>query len=147
MSALEVYTIQMSQWRQAKALDVELLDITVKSGDKRLAPTWGALLSYKDGSISEEDYTDRYVRLMNNSYKTHPALWESLLSKRKVALACYCRAGGFCHRYILTKLIESLAKQHDVAMTYMGEITASGVYSYSLSNKGKPLRDELVLKE
>jgi uncharacterized protein YeaO (DUF488 family) len=106
---LKVYTARISYRGEDR------LDITVKSGDKLFAPTWNLVMGYKNGTITEEHYTEGYLALMRLSYKRNREQWQALLARDSVTLCCYCKRGDFCHRVILAKILEKLGAQ------YMGE--------------------------
>jgi len=95
------------------------LDITVKGQDplgKYFAPSWEMVMKCKQGKISEEEYTRKYLNLMQKSKQEHPEAWEKLLSRKRVVLVCFCPPGAFCHRVILAKLLEKYGA------VYKGEI-------------------------
>jgi len=120
--SLELYTISLSQWRRAKELNIPLLDITYKSGIQALAPSGKALGEYKKGLVTDEEYTKLYIQKMRNSFLDSPEVWESLFLNKKLALACYCKAGVFCHRHILTELLVKYAKYKKYELILKGEL-------------------------
>lgn len=125
---MEIYTIQMAQWRKAKEMGVELIDTTVKSGIKAFAPTWDMVTRVKQRTVensAEEEalYTKEYTDLMRASYRANTNQWFELLTKDKIAIACYCKAGDFCHRHLLVKFILALAADAGVPAELKGEIT------------------------
>lgn len=111
-----LWTIQLAKWRDLKDTDIKLLDITVQSGIKAFAPDWDFLQAYKKGEIGEDEYTREYLDKMEwtkgNSYlpfnysNGRPAVktWDHLSMYPKVAYACFCPAGCFCHRHIFVNL-------------------------------------------
>jgi uncharacterized protein YeaO (DUF488 family) len=107
---LKVYTSRINYKGDGR------LDITVKSGSKLFAPTWGMVWGIKNKTMTEEEYTKRYINLMRNSYTDHYDEWQELLNKEKVVLCCYCKKGDFCHRYILADILVKLGAE------YCGEI-------------------------
>lgn len=117
-----VNTIQLSQWRKIKDTDIELIDTTVKSGIEAFAPTWDMVQSVKDGSLSEEEYSSLYKQKMIRSYMTNQLVWNSLINKDKVAIACYCKPGDFCHRHLLVKYLKKLCEHNEIEFVYAGEI-------------------------
>jgi len=103
---LKIYTIQVSVARSLKLTkDPRYLDITVKSGDEAFAPTWKMVMGSREGSISQEEYTRQYYDLMRQSYRQNRERWDEVLAADEVILACYCRAGSFCHRYLLKDML------------------------------------------
>lgn len=120
---MELYTIQMAQWRMAKARGISFLDTTVKSGEPWIAPDWNMVMDIKAKKITEEQYTKLYTDRMVASYYQHTDLWHALIKNEKLAIACYCAPGTFCHRHILVKLIQGLCLKQNTPFTYMGELT------------------------
>lgn len=115
-------TIQMAQYRKAKALNVELIDTTVKSGNPIFAPTWEMVKAWKSGNLSKEEYSRQYGVLMFDSFKEHRLAWLDIFKKESVALACYCRAGDFCHRHLLKSYFEKIARSSGQHFEDGGEI-------------------------
>jgi uncharacterized protein YeaO (DUF488 family) len=107
---LKVYTSKISYKGENK------LNVSIKSGNKIFAPSWEIVMSYKNGKITEEQYTLAYHNMMEISYKRNRTDWEDLLSKEEVVLCCYCSAGTFCHRLLLAKILVKLGAK------YQGEI-------------------------
>ena len=113
-----VYTYQLAHWRRLSKGDIPLVDTTVKTGDPRLAPTWGMVLGIKRGEMSEAAYTEAYQDILNYWWFQDPQFWDELLSNPVLAFGCYCKAGEFCHRHLL---VDFLRKVTDV--DYRGELT------------------------
>ena len=97
-------------------------DITVKSGDFDFAPTWDMVWSHKNGTLSDDEYVEKYTKLMEDSYNRFPHKWEKLLSKEKVTLLCYCKKGKFCHRRLLAELLHLNFDN----VEYIGEVNSKG---------------------
>lgn len=114
---MKVYTYQIGKWRQLRGLGIPLMDTTVKSGDKRLAPTWAMVLGIKRGILSKADYAAQYRELLEASYQAHPKFWQILLASDSIAFGCYCKPGQFCHRYLLVKFLKTLQP-----LEYRGEL-------------------------
>jgi len=94
------------------------LDITVKGNDpigKIFAPTWNMVFKFKQNN-NKTSYTERYHKLMLQSYKKYKSVWEDILSKDKVVLVCFCPKNSFCHRYLLADYLQKLGGK------YCGEI-------------------------
>ena len=117
-----IYTLQLAKWRVARDQGIELIDITVKSGEVAFAPTWEMVLGIKQGTLSEAEYRKQYIALMRESYHAHTASWEALMGKEAFALGCYCREGHFCHRHILKEMLLWLAHQRHLPCSDGGEI-------------------------
>lgn len=118
---LEIYTIQMGKWRDLKDTDIELFDITLKSGNQAFSPNPRMLGAYKRGEQSEDEFIQLYRNAMEVSFEEVPGEWEALVKKDKVALACYCSKEGFCHRYLLVNILMEKAKELNVSIIYNGE--------------------------
>lgn len=119
---LELYTIQMAQWRKAKALGIKFVDITAKSGLAAFAPDMSWVMEYKAGEMSEEEYTRLYSAKMLSSQELYPKYWDHFRNFEKVAIACYCPAGQFCHRRLLADYIKTYLEKQNYPVTLMGEI-------------------------
>lgn len=98
-----IWTIQMAQRRLATAKGIELLDTTAKSGIKEFAPSFNEVMNYKNGRLSEQQYTLIYNTKMRESKASSPKVWKQLEEHHNVAVACYCPADCFCHRHIFVK--------------------------------------------
>lgn len=118
---MKVYTIQISKWRKAEKLGIPMKDITVKSGDKLFAPTWDFLMKHKQDK-NDQDYIDKFIPLMRESYKNDKQQWLDLCNKEEVALACYCKAGDFCHRHLLVDILEKVCEANNIEFERKGEI-------------------------
>lgn len=117
------YTVAIPQWRKAKALGIELFDITVKSGDQRFAPYPDVLWAYKRGEVTDEQYTEVYREKLRKQLLSTPEVFEELLEGTEPkAVACYCRAGKFCHRHIYIDVMSEIAEDNGIAFEYCGEI-------------------------
>lgn len=120
--SMTLYTTQIAKWRTVKKLGIELVDTTIKSGFKHLAPSWDMVMGVKDGTLSEELYTDTYLKLLQERYSDDPEPFMSLLTPEPKALTCYCRAFKFCHRKLLLDFLKGVAEEHNLPFTYGGEI-------------------------
>jgi len=98
------------------------LDITAKSASI-FAPSWLLLNGYRYGKITEAEYTKRYLALMRRLYKKSSYCFHEVADMEDVILACYCRAGEFCHRLILKDIFVKMGGK------YIGEIDKDVVES------------------
>lgn len=114
---MDLYTVQMAQWRVAQDRGIPLLDTTVKSGAVQVAPTWEMVLGVKSGSLSEAAYTQQYAQLFEYWYFQDPVFFDRLVRHPVIALGCYCAAGKFCHRHLLVKHLS-----HITDVNYLGEL-------------------------
>lgn len=119
---MKLWTIQLAKWRMAKDRNIPLLDITVKSGDQTFAPYGWALAKIKKGEMSEDEYTELYRRKMNDSLKENWARWVEVCEMKEVAIACYCRSGCYCHRYLLKDYLGKLSGRLGISFEYAGEL-------------------------
>lgn len=120
---IEVWTVQMAQYRLAREEGIEMIDTTVKSGHNFLAPRWDMVMRHKHGEITDAEYTAEFLPLMEATQAECPDRWDWLLSHNRIALACYCRAGAFCHRHLLVDILEKRAKKKGITFVYHGELT------------------------
>lgn len=124
---MELFTIQLSKWRQLKERNIELIDTTVRTGEKFLAPSWDIVMGIKNGTISEEEYTATYLNMMRHSYVDNRGQWLSLIHiKHPVAIACYCTymvdgQRKFCHRHLLKDIIGKVCESNGTNFTFYGE--------------------------
>lgn len=119
---MQLYTLQLSRWREAKKRKIPYLNITVRNGHIAFAPSWHLVACFKAGSIDEAEYTKRYKLLMQEHQVRYQEAWEKLLSYDTVAVSCFCATGTFCHRLILKDILETLCLERGLPFSYMGEI-------------------------
>lgn len=125
---MEIYTMQLSKWRLAKKQDIQIIDCTLKSGvhhcgERWLAPTKNLLWAYKEGTIGKEQYEKEYLSIMRERY-IRDKQWfiDFCNTKDPLAIACYCKGGGFCHRYLLIKILDQICSHYNIPYTYKGEL-------------------------
>lgn len=120
---MELYTIAIPQWRKAKARNIELFDITVKSGFKPFAPEASVLWAYKRGEVSDDLYTELYLKRLREQFRASPEVFESFLQREgPIAAACYCTAGKFCHRHLFVSHMVEIADDNGYRIVTVGEI-------------------------
>lgn len=120
---MKIHTAAISQWRKVKALNIELFDITVKSGFKPFAPEPAVLWAYKRGEVSDDRYTELYRERLREQLRASPEVFEEFLQRvESVAVACYCVAGKFCHRHLFVEFISEVAEDNGYDIDYGGEI-------------------------
>ena len=127
MGRLDIYTVQLAQWRTVKELGIPLIDVTAKSGNHVFAPYMNHVVDYKAGLMSKEEYIKEYTMKMRYSLINNPNEWRALLNYYSIALACYCGPGEFCHRHLLTDFIGKYATNQGYLVTMKGEIFKDGV--------------------
>jgi uncharacterized protein YeaO (DUF488 family) len=80
------------------------VDVTVKSAmgfARPFAPTWKMVMGYKNGTLSEAQYTEQYLKILD---AVSVEAWRWLYAqamKDEVTLLCYCRDGQFCHTNLI----------------------------------------------
>lgn len=114
---MQVYTFQLTKLENLIFSDIPYLDTTVKSGYWQLAPSWEIVMGVKSGKITEAEYTEQYWAMLEWRYETYPEFFEWLITHEKIAFGCYCPAGKFCHRHIITKFLS-----HITDIDYCGEL-------------------------
>jgi hypothetical protein len=124
---MEIWTSSLSNWRRVKAFGIEIVDITAKSGLHWFAPEFQYVMEYKAGTMSEAEYTERYLTKMRQSYKQYHANWVMLKHKPNVAYVCFCRyeENGkrvFCHRHIFVDLLSKYLTKEGVPHELKGEL-------------------------
>lgn len=130
---MRLFTAQMARYRQLKDSDAYLLDTTIKSGIKIFAPTWEMVMGVKNGTMSEETYTQLYLERMRDSYRRFTPEWLALFKHEVVVAFCYCPDGCFCHRYQLAEMLGCVAKCKHLPFTYLGELkNASDITTVAL---------------
>ena len=125
MHTLRIYTAQMGKRFQLAKEGRAILDTTVKTGDRRLAPSWDFLVEYKSSPRSPADqarYRELYLNKLKAMHHQTPDVLLDLLKRDEVILTCYCPAGQFCHRHILKEILTLLGSRTGVNVEDCGEI-------------------------
>jgi len=96
------------------------MDITVKSGangpGKAFIPTWPMVMDWKNGKITDAQYTTLYMNILaKQTYALDQLAVEATV--RDVVLVCYCPPATFCHRILLARHLED-----NYHVDYMGEL-------------------------
>ena len=98
---------------------VKGVDETVKSAGgyaRSFAPTWSMVMGYKNGTPTEAQYTEQYMKILD---AVSVEAWRWLYAQAvngEVVLLCFCRDGQFCHtnlitRYAVEKYPKAFSKQ------------------------------------
>lgn len=120
---MELFTVQMSNWREVAQRKIELVDTTVKGKSLLFAPTWDMVMGHKSGQVSDAQYTHLYYEKMRGSYLNHQAQWQEFLQRTEpVAIACYCPPDCFCHRHLLRDILQRVAGSLSIPFIYYGEL-------------------------
>jgi hypothetical protein len=118
---VRIYTCQIAVRQKAVGL---VLDTTVKSGTglgKILAPTWHIVMGVKQGHITPEEYTERYLELLRQRFRRNKQEFLEILEYDQVTLLCYCRPGDFCHRHLAVDVLVKIAKHLGIECDMGGE--------------------------
>jgi ribA/ribD-fused uncharacterized protein len=118
-----LHTIQLAQWRLARESNVELLDITASSGVAAFAPKMADVMAYKDGQLTQTQYTALYEDRMKRSRTEAGHIWEMLKEHTRVAFACYCRKGEYCHRHMFIYKAKDYLEAEGHTVIIEGELT------------------------
>ena len=91
---------------------VKGVDVSVKSSKgfaRSFAPNWAMVMGYKNGTLTEAQYTERYMKILD---AVSVEAWRWLYAQAvngEIVLLCYCRdldAQGrrvFCHTRLITQ--------------------------------------------
>lgn len=121
---VEIYTVQISRWRLVRELGIHLLDITAKSGNPCFAPLYEDVMAYKHHKLPWDEYEQIYRQRMWQSRRDNPDEWAKLKDlPEKVALACYCKPGERCHRFLFKEILGDYLKDAQQEIQFKGEIT------------------------
>lgn len=118
---MKLWTVHLGRHKAVKEAGIRFLDTTIQFGHHQFAPTWEMLRAFKAGELTDEEYSILYRRHMGESLFQYPNSWDKLLNADEVAIGCVCKAGGFCHRYLLAHFIERLCRERQIPFESMGE--------------------------
>ena len=116
----KLYTSNFSKWDRSIGIKISIARkhlfwvYNIISDDnymwfKDLAPEDKLLKEYKNGTITEEEYTKIYKKqVFNKNNEQYNKLKEILDSGQNVTIHCYCGKDKFCHRYILGNYFKKL---------------------------------------
>jgi hypothetical protein len=85
---------------------VKGVDVTVKSAKgyaRAFSPTWPMVMGYKNGTLTEAQYTEQYLKILD---AVSVEAWRWLYAQAvngEVVLLCFCRDGQFCHTRLITQ--------------------------------------------
>lgn len=126
---MRFYTAQIAQWRAVDALGIPRVDVTAKSGIRAFAPDFERVVQYKQGKLSQTEYTDLYHERMAVSQRRWPERWKELVTGdvEQKCILCYCREGQFCHRHLLMDELKWYCQDQALPFEDCGEITKGGI--------------------
>ena len=117
---MQCYTYQIGKIEAIEGVeDINIINASVKSGHRWLAPTWALLMAYKKGEITE---AEKFQSLMRLRYRRYKNLFEAMAKRENVAFGCYCKKGEFCHRHLLVDMFERICSNYDIPFHYNGEL-------------------------
>ena len=58
---------------------------------------------------------------MERSIRDHRKEWVEFLRREEVTIVCFCKAGAFCHRYLVIPFLSRVAWEEGIPFEYMGE--------------------------
>jgi len=109
---MDIYTAQY------KYAGDDRMDITVKTSTRPgviLAPTWDMVMSHKDQTLSDWDYTVKYFSLLvarmnapEMEGRANRSMFNLLTEHKQITLVCFCPAFGFCHRVLAARMLENM---------------------------------------
>lgn len=120
---MHLFTIQLANWRVARARNIEIVDTTVKSGGALFSPTWDIVMASKEGRITPQEYTEQYRQLMLSSWNNNRDAWRAFVRREEpLAIACYCPPDQFCHRHLLIGIFCEICQSSKLPFYYYGEL-------------------------
>lgn len=81
-----------------------------------LVPPREIVRDYKDGVISKDEYTARYRKHIVKNWSAVKKWLDSLADQDDMYLCCWERT-GFCHRYLVAKLIKKFRPDLSIRVT------------------------------
>lgn len=94
-----MYTLAAISYRKPDFCDESVLDCSF------LGPWKDLLDGYKNGTISEKEYTDQYLE---NLRRCWPGIssWFLANAAKNIVFLCYEKPSSFCHRHLLAQFLE-----------------------------------------
>ena len=110
-------TLPLVKFRKGRTYSIALShpkNVGVDASVECLQPTWDMVRAFKRYAITEAQYTARYRQLMKGRW---PAVKQWLEDLEPGAhLCCWCTT-GFCHRYLVAKLIRKYRPDLEVRVS------------------------------
>jgi hypothetical protein len=113
MKGLKIFTAQFGYNGPSRH------DTTIRTNTSCFAPNWNIVMDHKNGKITDEGYTEKYIQILEQSLLGRKKEWLSVLKQKEVVLVCMCGRGKFCHRYLIAMFLEKFGAK------YMGELNVS----------------------
>ena len=111
--------LPLKRARRGEVLSIALSfpkNVGVKHRVACLCPTWDMILKLKRHEISEQEYTDRYRSLLASRWSAVKRWLEALPDDQDLYLCCWEKT-GFCHRYLVAKLIRKFRPDIELRVT------------------------------
>ena len=102
-----VYSIANSTPRNVYGIDGTI---------KCLVPEWKDVKALQEHQISEEEFTKRYRKLVVRRWREIKKWMDSLEPSDELYLCCWERE-GFCHRYLVAKLLKKFRSDLKIRVT------------------------------
>ena len=107
-----IYTSYFAKVKKIKELGYTPVSITAGQpkffeGEhfSEVAPQRVLVHDYKNGLISEKQYTEIYNKYLEYNKDTILDIVKEKYLNRNVVFLCYEKTGSFCHRYLLAKFL------------------------------------------
>lgn len=132
MKKVNIFTLQMSQWRIVKDEPFSLMDVTFMSKNKDYKklfapPTFNLVRDFKAGKISKGMYLKRYRAHIYKTSRDYRDLWLEALDQKNLVLMCFCKNPSECHRTYLKEYMIEFARENGFEVGLSGEITKDNV--------------------
>lgn len=88
-----------------------------------VAPSKELLILYKQGFVSQESYTEEYLKQLSLETENINRLVEYLKKyndnkDKHIVMCCYEKSSDFCHRHILSKVLN----EHGLNVSELGDL-------------------------
>lgn len=90
--------------------------VRVKGEIRCVMPPWKDVKAYKSRQIGEEEFTSRYRNHIEGNWQAVREWMDSLNPADELYLCCWERT-GFCHRYLVAKLLQKFRPDLEVQVT------------------------------
>ena len=81
-----------------------------------LVPPWGIVRDYKEHRINEAEYTVHYRHHIKRNWREVRRWLDGLSASDELYLCCWERT-GFCHRFLVAKLIQKFRPDIELRVT------------------------------
>lgn len=128
------FTTFLHKVRQNSFISIEDADELCRPRETVGNSQMASILNFADGvvnngaklviatNLTSVSKVDEALIRDGRAFKENRDRWLEVLNMEKVAIACYCHRGHFCHRYLLVEMFEKVAKHLKIEFEYKGEI-------------------------